>query len=352
MFENVEDVTSGTWADGKTTLGTADGFQIQENSPAVDAGAAHPDAPNSAPSAVADELVPNETEKPIYDYYGDALADGTNDIGADEYVEEVVVNKEALAKAISDAEALDRNDYTADSYAAVETALQEAKAVYDDAEATQMEVDAAAAALTEAIEALQPAEQPAEVDKSDLQELYDTNRDLEQGQYTDASYGAFLNALADAEKVLADADATQEEVDAALDALTAALNGLEVAETPSGSQIRDELQKLYDSCRNLAQGSFTDSSYKAFTDALANAQAVLANENATEQELKDAYIALAQAVNGLTVDQAKPGSGSSSAAVDSTKTGDTAPVAVYTIIVLIALGAAVCTVAVRRRRRG
>ena len=88
MFADVTDFTSGSWADGKTTLGTAEGFKIQEGSPAIDAGAEHPDAPASSPSAVADELVPNTTDKPLSDYYGNALTDGRNDIGANEYTEE------------------------------------------------------------------------------------------------------------------------------------------------------------------------------------------------------------------------------------------------------------------------
>ncbi len=90
MFADVTDFTTGSWADGETTLGTADGFKIQEGSPAIDAGAEHPDAPASAPSAVADELVPNTTDKPLSDYYGNALTDGKNDIGANEYTEEEV----------------------------------------------------------------------------------------------------------------------------------------------------------------------------------------------------------------------------------------------------------------------
>lgn len=90
MFVDVTDYTTGSWADGETTLGTADGFKIQEGSPAIDAGAEHPEAPASSTSDVADELVPNTTDKPLSDYYGNALSDGANDIGANEYTAEEV----------------------------------------------------------------------------------------------------------------------------------------------------------------------------------------------------------------------------------------------------------------------
>ena len=363
MFADVTDITAGSWTDGETTLGTADGFQLQEGSPAIDAGAEHPEAPASAPSAVEDELVPNETKKPAYDYYGNALADGKNDIGANEYAE--AADKSGLEAVISAAEALDASDYTADSYAAVTEALEAAKAVLADENASQKEVDTAAETLAAAIKELVEAEQPVQVDKSALQALVDEadEKYAEQGSYTDASYSAYLNAMKDAKAVLADENATQEAVHAAAAALAEAIEGLEVVETPSGDdadQIRADLQKLVDSCSKLTQGSFTDSSYKAFTDALASAKAVLADQDATAKELSDAYAALAKAVNGLTVDkdQTTPdgsdaaGSDGTSTTVNGTKTGDSAPIALYTVIVLIAFGAVVSTVVVRRRRRG
>ena len=364
MFADVTDITAGSWTDGETTLGTADGFQLQEGSPAIDAGAEHPEAPASAPSAVEDELVLNETEQPAYDYYGNVLADGKNDIGANEYTAEAA-DKSGLEAVISAAEALDASDYTADSYAAVTEALEAAKAVLADENASQKEVDTAAETLAAAIKELVEAEQPVQVDKSALQALVDEadEKYAEQGSYTDASYSAYLNVMKDAKAVLADENATQEAVHAAAAALAEAIEGLEVVETPSGDdadQIRADLQKLVDSCGKLTQGSFTDSSYKAFTDALASAKAVLADQDATAKELSDAYAALAKAVNGLTVDkdQTTPdgsdaaGSDGTSTAVNGTKTGDSAPIALYTVIVLIAFGAVVSTVVVRRRRRG
>lgn len=66
----------------------------------------------------------------------------------------VEVDTSALTAAIAAAEALDQNAYTADSYAAVESALTEAKAVLADPTATQEEVDAAAKKLEDAMDAL------------------------------------------------------------------------------------------------------------------------------------------------------------------------------------------------------
>ena len=69
-------------------------------------------------------------------------------------------DKTALAEAIKKTEALDENEYTAESWAKLEEALKAAQTVFDDEDATQEEVDAATAALNQAIAALVKAEVP------------------------------------------------------------------------------------------------------------------------------------------------------------------------------------------------
>lgn len=154
MFVDVTDYTTGSWADGETTLGTADGFKIQEGSPAIDTGAEHPEAPASSTSDIADELVPNTTEKPETDYYGNALTDGKNDIGASEYTEEPIVDKTELEAAIKDAEAIEADKYTQDSYSALAEALDAARTVLADESAAQGQVNEAVESLRAAIENL------------------------------------------------------------------------------------------------------------------------------------------------------------------------------------------------------
>jgi beta-glucanase (GH16 family) len=65
-----------------------------------------------------------------------------------------VVNKAALAAKISEVEVKVQANYTVDSWTALQTALTSAKAVNTKADATQVEVDAALAALTSAITGL------------------------------------------------------------------------------------------------------------------------------------------------------------------------------------------------------
>ena len=65
------------------------------------------------------------------------------------------VDKDALAALIAEAEALNEGNFTAESWATLLTALSNAIAVYEDPVATQAQVDAAAQALQDAIDALE-----------------------------------------------------------------------------------------------------------------------------------------------------------------------------------------------------
>lgn len=67
---------------------------------------------------------------------------------------DTAVNKDALNKAIAEAEKLNKAGYTADSWKAFEAALKDAKAVAADEKADQAKVDAAAKALEAAKKAL------------------------------------------------------------------------------------------------------------------------------------------------------------------------------------------------------
>ena len=75
-----------------------------------------------------------------------------------------VVDKTELNELIEEAEGLEENedDYTEESWAALEEALEEAKAIYEDENASQANVDAATETLEAAIAALE--EKPSEPD--------------------------------------------------------------------------------------------------------------------------------------------------------------------------------------------
>ncbi len=134
------------------------------------------------------------------------------------------VDKTALEEALAEADELTEEDYTEESWAALEDAKAEAEDVLKDPTATQEEVDAAVEALKEAVEALEEYVEP--VDKSELEKAIEKAKSKNKKDYTKKSFDAMLAALKVAEKVMADENATQEEVDAAADALNKAIKAL------------------------------------------------------------------------------------------------------------------------------
>ena len=73
------------------------------------------------------------------------------------------VNKDALVAAIEAVEALEESDYTSDSWSALASALSDAKAVNDNADASQSDVNAAVKALNAAKDALEKKKPTAPV---------------------------------------------------------------------------------------------------------------------------------------------------------------------------------------------
>ena len=134
-----------------------------------------------------------------------------------------VVNKDQLQSLVdSAADALQEN-YGEDEWAALQQAIADAQAVLDNADATQVDVYNAYKALEAALaNTIAPS-----VDKSELQSAVDNAlADSEKDKYTEESWQAYQEALANAQEVLADVNATQEDVDAALAALQQAEEAL------------------------------------------------------------------------------------------------------------------------------
>ena len=138
----------------------------------------------------------------------------------------------------------EQGNYTDESWKVFETALESAKAVLDNANATEKMVQAAAEALKAAVDGLtektvdpEPTPTPStKVDKTNLSNLYEQYKDMKQGNYTDASYKAFTTALEAAKTVLEAEAPTQEEVSKAYSNLNDAVKGLVTKSTQtSGS---------------------------------------------------------------------------------------------------------------------
>ena len=81
-------------------------------------------------------------------------------------------NKTALNTAIQTAESKNKDDYTADTWSAVDAALKTAKEVAENEDATQTEVDSAAKALNDAVNALKSTASKVYFETSDGTKVY------------------------------------------------------------------------------------------------------------------------------------------------------------------------------------
>ena len=143
------------------------------------------------------------------------------------------ISTTALEAAIAKAEGLKESDYTAASWAAMQTELIEAKDELT-AKHSQAAVDEATEHLNAAIAALEKVEQPATVDTAALETAISESEKLKESDYTAESWTAYQAALQSARAAL-EAKESQETVDAAKAALDAAKAGLVKASDSNNS---------------------------------------------------------------------------------------------------------------------
>lgn len=133
-----------------------------------------------------------------------------------------------------------------------------------------------------------------------LQEIEDTG--LVEDEYTKESWAALQEAITQAKAVLEDENATLEDVNTVYGALVAALLELEkVPEDPEEPEKpnKEALEKKVSELEELDSSKYTKESWKAFEVALEAAKAVLADENATQEEIDAALGALNEAFEAL-----------------------------------------------------
>lgn len=135
-----------------------------------------------------------------------------------------VVDTSALEAAIAEADGLKEADYTADSWAAYQAALANARSVAE-AKESQEAVDQAKATLDAAKTALVKAEQPAQIDTSSLVKAISDAEALKEADYTADSWKAMQTALTKAKSAL-QAKESQTAVDEATNTLNSAIKGL------------------------------------------------------------------------------------------------------------------------------
>jgi len=135
------------------------------------------------------------------------------------------VDTTALEAAIAEADNLKEADYTADSWAAYQAALQNARTALE-AKESQEAVNQALSTLNAAKDALVKAEEePVAINTASLEKAIADAKALKEADYTAESWKALQSALSDARKAL-EAKESQEAVDNATNSLNKAIKAL------------------------------------------------------------------------------------------------------------------------------
>lgn len=227
-------------------------------------------------------------------------------------------DKTTLANVIAEAEALDEADYTEATWATLADALEAATALAADENADQSAVDNAAAAVREAIDALETKTPTGTTDKSALSQEIAKATSITRELYTDASLARLDTALADAEQVMADDDASQPEIDAAYSNLAAAYNALEKKD--QGTVDRANLLATIKNADALAgkEADYTAASWKRFKAAYDEARAIAADATADQKAVDQAAAKLADAIRKLEAVTPAPGETVNKSALNAT----------------------------------
>ena len=121
-------------------------------------------------------------------------------------------------------------------------------------------------------------------------------KEIENNNYSIESWSRFEKALLEAIIVNEDSNATQEQVDKAYDDLDKAIKGL--IDAPIAAD-KTELLKIMETTKELVEKDYTLESWKVLKDALDEANKVVADDNATQEQVDKAYDDLDKAIKGL-----------------------------------------------------
>lgn len=216
--------------------------------------------------------------------------------------------------------------YTEESLAVLSQQLQDAEKVAKDTDASQLEIDEATKTLNESIEML--VVEGTENDTSELTKLIDQAKDVTPSEghiFTAESLEKLQKALEKAQAVLGNEAATQEEINQATTDLAAAIDGLEETAITTDVDTKDLQAALKKAKESKPQTGYqyTAATQKALSAAIAKAEKVLADSQATQAAVDEATTALEKAVAELKEEKIKDSSEESTSSTDdSTGTTD------------------------------
>lgn len=273
------------------------------------------------------------------------IEDVKEDIVVDAVFERIhtETNKLALSIALEAAKNADLTNVIPIVVKEFNEALVHGQTIYDQADATQEEID-------QAFERLAKAMQMSEFyqgDKTVLKAFIDQIEKLNESQYIESSWRALQEILSKVKEVYVDENAMQPEVDEAYSDLVKAFINLRLKPN------KDLLAELINQANDLNAANYTEKSWDLMKTALAEALIVYDNSEATVEDVNNAKNVLARAIADLLVvdnnsqnssDVVKPNDKEKS--VD---TGDNTSIIIYMSLFII-VGSLLISISVNKKK--
>ena len=208
-------------------------------------------------------------------------------IGDEEVPPTETVDKSELQAVVDSAELLIKDDYTAESWDNLESALEKANMVLVNEDATNEDVATAKAELEKAIKALEEKEDTENVFKMHLEIAVEEAEKVSEADLENvvpAVVKEFKAALAEAKELLENNKATQEEVNASFDRLSEVMQMLSFNKGD-----KTQLVNLIEKIEALDSSKYIAKTWESLASVLEASKAVVADENALEEEVAKAY---------------------------------------------------------------
>jgi len=190
------------------------------------------------------------------------------------------------------------DDFTATEFATMDQLLADANLLIADGIS---EVSAADATATINLLKAEKANLAVVSAKKELESLISNAHDVLNGDTTgidNSNLEALNDATNKAEKLISDGSNDVNQLQASIDEITAAIENCKVE---INVVEKSHLELLLEVCSNYNTTQFTDNSVEALQQTMSDASAVIADENATQSEVDDAYRSLMSAIQGLQV---------------------------------------------------
>jgi len=223
----------------------------------------------------------------------------------------IPVNKEVLTSVIAGAKTITNTEgrYTADSFAALTTAIGTGDALLADENATQAQADNAVTDIMAKVAALVLTDPTIPIDNDTLTATAASAKTIrnEDGKYTATSFAALADAIESGERVLADTNATQAQVNNAIMDITARMAALVLTE-PVILVDKAVLTETVASAGTIsnANGKYTEDSFAALTTAISAGEGLLNDPGATQMQVNNAIKNIIDSITALVVKEPTP----------------------------------------------